>query len=267
MRAVLSLLAAALLVAAIGCGAGGRAPGLASEARPLPAAAHEPSPVAGGRGGPQAMGEPVDESQLRVLFVGASVTQGWFASTRQTAYPSIVVRHFTSEGRRVQVRVLARPGATAEEAESWDLDGRADIVVLQMATNDFFHDVPPEVFSAAYANMVQRLRVASPDAELICMGGWDNPAQVNRLGIPASEYDVRAHSVCDSVGGRYADLSAAFLDARNHGPAGRTTYLGPGDNFHPNDRGHEALASLVLGDAGPRLPATTTTVRAAGGGA
>jgi len=212
----------------------------------------------GGRGGTQAVGAAVETSSVRVLFVGASVTDGWFASNKAHTYTALVAKGL-AEGRPVQVRIQARPGVTAEDAADWNLTAPSDVVVVQIATNDFVRDVPLDRYSAAYAELLDRLRVASPKAELICLGAWLDPAEKNRLGLPAVDYDAAARTQCDAAHGRYVDLSAAYMDAANHGPAGRPTYQGPGDLFHPNDRGHAELASLILQADGiqvSREPAT-----------
>jgi acyl-CoA thioesterase-1 len=190
---------------------------------------------------------PAAHPPLRVLFVGASVTEGWFASTPSRAYPAVVVHGLTAGRHRVRKRVMAVPGATAETAATWALDVPSDLVVVQLATNDYVRATPVAVFSASYAEVLRRIRAASPHADLVCLGGWDDPSVPNRIGVTAREYDAVAWSACESQGGDYVDLSPMFMDPRNHGPVGRSTYAGPGDLFHPNDRGHEALAAAVLG--------------------
>jgi hypothetical protein len=123
---------------------------------------------------------------------------------------------------------------------------------VQVATNDFVTDVPVDVYAASYAEVLARLRAASPNAELVCLGAWSDPSSVNGLGVAAVDYDVAARTACGGEGGRYVDLSAVYLDVRNHGPVGRPTYHGPGDLFHPNDRGHAEVAAMVLaGDGAP----------------
>jgi lysophospholipase L1-like esterase len=43
-----------------------------------------------------------------------------------------------------------------------------------------------------------------------------------------------------------ADISP-LVDAQppTRGPAGRPTFLGPSDDFHPNSAGHAAIARLI----------------------
>jgi acyl-CoA thioesterase-1 len=244
-----------LLLVALTAAACGATPALAGvTVRP----ARTITPGAGARSGTQAMGAPVDSGQPRVLFVGASVTQGWFASSRDRAYPALVAKGLAG-GRHVRARTFARPGATAEEAADWKLAVPSDVVVVQIATNDFARDVPVDVFAASYAELLHQVRGASPKADLVCLGAWLDPSSANRLGAMAVDYDVAVRAACGVEGGQYVDLSAAYLDVRNHGPAGRPTDEGPGDLFHPNDRGHAEVASLVLAADGvpeARRPAT-----------
>jgi acyl-CoA thioesterase-1 len=203
----------------------------------------------GVRGGTQALGAPVDAPPRRILFVGASLTEGWYASTKDRTYTALVATGL-EEGRRVHVRTLAHPGATAEDVSRWDLRTPSDYVVLQVATNDFVKDVPVDVYAASYADILDQLRAASPKAELVCLGAWLDPTSTNRLGVAAVDYDVATRTACGEEGGRYVDLSATYLDPLNHGPQGRQTYHGPGDLYHPNDRGHAEIADLVLESAG-----------------
>jgi lysophospholipase L1-like esterase len=235
-----------LLLAALTAAACGATPVLAGAA-PRPPAAE--ATQAGGHSGAQALGVPVEAAPRRILFVGASVTEGWFASSSDRTYPALVVKGLAN-GRRVRARMLAHPGATAEDAALWDLTIQSDFVVLQIATNDFVRDTPVDVYAASYTEVLGQLRAASPRADIVCLGAWLDPGAVNRLGVAAVDYNVATRTDCEAAGGRYVDLSAVYLDVRNHGPAGRPTYHGPGDLFHPNDRGHAELASLILATDG-----------------
>jgi acyl-CoA thioesterase-1 len=237
----LRLLMVALLVAACGTTV------LAGTDTPRPVGTD--APRTGARGGSLALGEPVEAPPHRILFVGASLTEGWFASTRDRSYPALVASAL-AYGRRVQVRTISHPGATAEDVALWDLDVPSDYIVLQVATNDFVKNVPIDVYAASYADVLQRLRAASPKADIVCLGAWLDPSSTNRIGMAAVDYDVATRTACDEVGGTYVDLSATYLDLRNHGPAGRQTYHGPGDLYHPNDRGHAEIAALVLASDG-----------------
>ena len=200
----------------------------------------------GARTGTQALGAPVDAAPRRILFIGASLTEGWYASSRDRTYTALVASGL-AQGRRVRVRTLSHPGATAEDVAHWDLRATSDYVVLQVATNDFVKNVPVDVYAA------------SPKADLVCIGAWLDPTSTNRLGVAVVDYDVATRTACGAVGGRYVDLSSTYLDPLNHGPAGRQTYQGPGDLYHPNDRGHAQIADLVLASDGVPEPGRPVT--------
>jgi lysophospholipase L1-like esterase len=42
-----------------------------------------------------------------------------------------------------------------------------------------------------------------------------------------------------------ADISPLYTQPGTRGPAGRPTFLGPGDDFHPNSAGHAAIAEAI----------------------
>jgi lysophospholipase L1-like esterase len=239
------LLVVALMVAACG-------PTAVLAGAPTPRPVGTDAPRSGVRSGTQALGAAIDAPPRRILFIGASLTEGWFASTKDRTYVALVANGLAG-GHRVQVRTLAHPGATAEDVSHWDLRIMADYVVLQVATNDFVKNVPVDVYAASYADILDQLRAASPKAELVCLGAWLDPTSVNRLGVAAVDYDVATRTACDEEGGRYVDLSSVYLDPLNHGPQGRQTYHGPGDLYHPNDRGHAQIADLVLASDGVPL--------------
>jgi lysophospholipase L1-like esterase len=196
-------------------------------------------------------------STLHVLFVGASITSGWYASAGHD-YRSLVERDLTQRGYSLQVQTWARPGARVASLAHFVAPTGMELIVLQLATNDSGSRRPadPSVFATEYSGLVQRLRAASPGATLVCLGAWANAATVNRLGVPVAIYDQAVERACTGTAGHFVDLSAAYQVAAYHGPAGRSTPYGPSDWFHPNDGGHARVASLVLAAAGP-LPQAT----------
>jgi acyl-CoA thioesterase I len=223
----------------------GRLPAAAAPALALPLlalAAAGPSPPASPTRASPTQARPL----VRLLFVGASVTAGDYAVDPAHAYPELVAARLRDDGYRTELRVVARPGATAAAAGRWDLKLLSDLVVVHLVTNDFSRDTPPSAYQAAYTAVIRRLRQASPAARLVCLGGWDNPSSVNRLGVPAARYDQVAQAACRAAGGTYVDVSGLYLQRSDRGPAGQVTTRGVRDGFHPNDRGHQRLAAAVL---------------------
>ena len=189
---------------------------------------------------------------LHLLFVGASITSGWYASAGHD-YRSLVERDLARRGYSLQVQTRARPGARVASLTRFQAPTGMELIVLQLATNDSGSRRPtdPSVFATEYSGLVQRLRAASPNATLVCLDAWANASTVNRLGVPVAVYDQAVEAACTGAGGHFVDLSAAYQVAAYHGPAGDPTPHGPSDWFHPNDGGHARLASLVLAAASP----------------
>ena len=59
-------------------------------------------------------------------------------------------------------------------------------------------------------------------------------------------FDAIIKDACTTQNGAFRALMPLYLNNSFHGPAGRTTFKGPADAFHPNDAGHAAIARLVL---------------------
>jgi acyl-CoA thioesterase I len=193
---------------------------------------------------------------VRLLFVGASVTAGYGAGNLDRAFPELVASHLRAAGWNTVVHIAARPGATTAEADKWSLKGPADAVVVHLVTNDFSRGTPLATYQADYGDVIGRLRVSSPSAKLVCLGGWSSPTSVNSAGISAERYNDIARTVCATNRGTFVNLSALYLQKADHGPAGGMTSVGPPDHFHPNDRGHRQLAAAVLRDLA--IPATAS---------
>jgi lysophospholipase L1-like esterase len=182
----------------------------------------------------------------RVLFVGASVTRGYYSTGVSDAYPAELDQLLIAAGRPVRATVVAHPGARVAEAAVWPLAGDQAIIVVHLVTNDFRRSTPLGSYRASYDRLLERLRSDSPRARLLCLGDWGPPVAVNDIGVPAVDYDAVIDAACQDRGGVFVPLSQLYADPRNRGPAGRPTPFGPSDPFHPNDTGQLAIARTVL---------------------
>lgn len=182
----------------------------------------------------------------RILFVGASVTRGYYSSRVGDAYPADLDRLLRAEGRPVRATVVAHPGARVAEAAAWPLAGGQAIVVVHLVTNDFRRSTPLGAYRASYDRLLERLRRDSPRARLLCLGDWGPPVAVNEIGVRAVDYDAVVNAGCQDRGGVFVPLSQLYADPQYRGPAGRPTSFGPSDRFHPNDAGQLTIARTVL---------------------
>lgn len=170
----------------------------------------------------------------RLLFIGDSLTGGWFASSPSASYAERV----TAALGGVRLDAGNRYGWTLAHSASLMVGApppAADVVVIELGTND--DSATAAQVSAIYGWTLATIRRASPAARLVCLGPW--------RGADYAAIDEVERVACIGAGGRFVDLAPLFADGALHGPAGRATYHGPGDEFHPNDAGHAAIAAAV----------------------
>lgn len=178
-----------------------------------------------------------DGGSLRVLFAGDSLTYGSYASTRDRTYRALVMRGLRREAEAT-TRSVGGPGQTSAVVARSVRSERYDLVVVETGTNDASKE-RPELVAEKYRALLTKVRRASPDAGLVCIGSW--------LGQPAAErVDDVIRSGCDTAGGLFVPVSDLYRDKANRGPAGRQSEFGTTDAFHPNDAGHRAIAGRVL---------------------
>src|SRR3954451_6820082 len=178
-----------------------------------------------------------DHPSARLVVVGDSLASGRFADTQDEAFPQRVAAAI-----HARLDLLAAPGVTSAELGARAVPGGGKVVVVEAGTNDFLFQTPRRRFADDYRALLSKVRAASPGAKLVCLTIWignDAPGK-----IPRSSYNATIRRACED--GAVADISPLF-DAQppTRGPAGRPTFLGPGDSFHPNSAGHAAIARAI----------------------
>jgi lysophospholipase L1-like esterase len=191
----------------------------------------------GGHAAPPRESAQPEPPGKQLVVVGDSLAAGRFAGTQEQAFPQEV-----AAAMRARLELFAAPGATTAQLAAQAAPGRADAVVVEAGTNDFLDQTPRTRFADDYRALVAKVEAASPGARLVCLTTWVPKGVTGRrpAKIPVSFYDATIKQACTA--GAVADISP-LTDAR--GPAGRETFLGPGDDFHPNSTGHAAIARLI----------------------
>jgi len=188
--------------------------------------------------------------QPRLLFVGDSLTAGYFASKPAHAFRQLVTAHEHAQAESLQVRYGIRADAVWQQIQHVAIP-QASAIIVELGTNDFtgaslnpsVHGAEPQAtFNTDYADLVHTLHAADPHAQVICLSVWESPDTWDGHAY-AKNYNQAIENACRDNGGVYVDISQFFVADR--GPAGRPTSLGPGDNFHPNDAGHAAIAKAI----------------------
>jgi acyl-CoA thioesterase-1 len=190
-----------------------------------------------GCGGQDGGGARREGAVAALVVVGDSLAAGRFADTQDEAFPQLV-----AAAMRARLELLGVPGATTAQLAAQAAPGGGNVVVVEAGTNDFLHQTPRRRFRADYRALIAK--VASPGAKVVCLTIWiPKDAGLPPAKIPASFYDATIRRACTT--GVIADISPIADDPATRGPAGRPTYLGPSDAFHPNSAGHSAIARSI----------------------
>ncbi len=175
-----------------------------------------------------------DDDGVRMLVAGDSLSAGFFATTKDQGFIRLVADGIGS----VDVTGAAQAQQTLSTvAAVTDVPSDVGVAVVELGTNDVGVPTPLPDFEQQYAALLERIRSTSPRAGLVCLGTWT---------ADGASYDEVIARTCGARGGVYVALADAFANPDLHGPAGRETFAGAGDEFHPNDAGHRAIADAVL---------------------
>lgn len=176
---------------------------------------------------------------LRVAFVGDSLDYGLYATQPDRGFHQLMVQAWRAHGP-VEDTPLDSLGGTVQNAlGNTDIPKDQDLVVVELGTNDVAR-ASHRTFRQDYETLLGRIRDASPDAALVCIGPW-------RPGDSASRFDTIIKDLCEAQKGVFRSISDISENASMKGPADLPTFGGASDDFHPNDRGHRAIADRMLG--------------------
>lgn len=170
---------------------------------------------------------------VELMVAGDSLSGGYYASDREHGFVAAVTRTLGSAKVYVAERAHQTLSRVSDIAE---VPAGVDIAIIELGTNDVGIPTPDAEFAASYEALVKRVIAASPDVKLVCLGTWTGWGWTQ---------DQTIRSACEAVGGTYVHLRDLFDIETLRGPAGRDTFLGDSDDFHPNDAGHAAIASRI----------------------
>jgi acyl-CoA thioesterase-1 len=175
---------------------------------------------------------------LRVSFVGDSIDYGLFASEKTLRFHELMVEEWRKNGLVADESENMIGGTVAAALTTPDFPRAQQLYVVELGTNDATR-VNYRDFRTQYARLLDRIRTASPDAALVCVGVW-RPKEL------ADTFDTIIKDLCEVRGGVFRAISDLAEDEHLRGPAGVPTFEGRSDAFHPNNRGHRMIADRVL---------------------
>jgi acyl-CoA thioesterase I len=191
---------------------------------------------------------PAPQVTHTIVFLGNSLTEGMFATTQARDYAYTTAartgKTFVVDSEYGVTAVYTAQKMQASNPKLKVVPGDALYVVIELGTNDVAASGETLTeFKTAYDYILARVHRDAPNARLICLGTWRDPtAGVSESGYA---YNQIIQSLCMSFAGTYIELGDLYVNYSYHGPAGRSTWLGTGDWFHPNDAGHAAIAARV----------------------
>lgn len=182
------------------------------------------------------------DGRLHVLFAGDSLTGGLYASEESKGFKWRMISSLEDAAPVEEYNSAVSGGTTIQVSEWYDVPSGLDLAVVELGTNDIGNRVPLSAFQDAYEDLLSKITSANPGVPVLCAGVWEG----NGGGPEGPQYDEIIERACADVGGQFVPLRTLYQDPTTIGPAGLPSYLGESDDFHPNDRGHELIASALL---------------------
>lgn len=179
---------------------------------------------------------------LRVFYAGDSLSYSLYSSTEAKGYRPLVTHTLMKSGEVSEARATkADPKALFKAGNAQNIPASGvDLAIIELGTNDTTQKTKTDQFQKDYEALLDKVQ-RSKGAQLICVGTWGG-----RGPTITDLYDFIIERVCLAHGGQYVDLTAAYESEGTYGPEGAKSWLGPSDNFHPNDKGHRMIADLIL---------------------
>lgn len=197
-------------------------------------------------------GELAGPDPIRLLVLGDSTASGVGAATQDEALPGNLARAIHARyGRGTRWSADGRNGATARDLLTDFIDSATaqerDLVFLTIGANDALALRSRRAFSTDVAELVERLRQASPDALILVsllprfdrFSSLVNPARWN-LALHASNLDDGARRAVGHSSGVFAVPK----------PPPYSADFWASDGFHPGPVGYREWADFAL-DAVP----------------
>jgi acyl-CoA thioesterase I len=175
---------------------------------------------------------------VKVLFLGDSLRGGRGATTGPQGFEPRIITELARFRSPRKLDPQPRTFAGVTTARSYAAIPRhADFAIVELGTNDFASRTVNQ-FRADYRALIRRVEATDAGRAIVCVSVWR----------PAGEARTRAFNavIRAACPGTYVGISRHFDEAGTRGPAGRRTFLGAGDDFHPNDRGYKLIAHDVL---------------------
>lgn len=178
-------------------------------------------------------------NQMRIVFLGDSLTAGFGLEDPALAYPSLIGQELKRRGIEAEIVNGGISGDTTAgglRRVEWLLSKGADVVVVALGANDGLRGVSPEETKKNLNEIFTKLKVLVPNAKLFLAGMLVPPSM-------GEQYAAHYAAVFPEVA---KTNSAKLIPFLLEGVAGQRD-LNQADGIHPTSQGHEVMAKYVLG--------------------
>jgi acyl-CoA thioesterase I len=205
----------------------------------LPACGREPEPAPSS---PAAAKPQAPSPKRRIVFLGDSLTAG-LGLPSERSYPSLIGKKLKDRGYDYEIVNAGVSGDTSAgglRRLDWSLEGDVRALVLALGANDGLRGLPTDDMKKNLAAVLDRAKARRIP---VVLAGMEAPPN------NGPEYTREFREV-------YADLAkeydVRFVPFLLLGVAGDAS-LNQGDGIHPNARGAQIVADLVLAELEPLL--------------
>ncbi|WP_160141473.1 SGNH/GDSL hydrolase family protein [Arthrobacter sp. SLBN-83] len=189
---------------------------------------------------------PTSKSPLKIWFTGDSLTKGLYASAEANGFARVATSYL-SRTREVTASYTSEAGANlAKVASNYPIPSGMDVAVVELGTNDAGKGTKVADFEPAYADYLAKIKQASPEATVICLGIWGSTYN-NEIAL----FNTAIEKQCSAAGGRFIPVSGIYQTNGMRSLRGDATWAGVADDFHPSDTGHAAIANAVTSRVDP----------------
>jgi len=184
--------------------------------------------------------------QTRLLVIGDSLSKGLYATSEVNAY-----RYLVADATRARLGWMLAPTLEVAEEEWADWRWPADVIIVELGSNDLWIGIPEEEWAERYGAFLDDLQ-ATGARVIVGTITWSGRVEGSESWRRATRYNEYIRAEAGKRGITVVDLWAVTMGHEEY--LSRPDELSPfepgfeGDGFHPGDLGHRAIAEAFVGE-------------------
>jgi lysophospholipase L1-like esterase len=181
------------------------------------------------------------EGKIDLLFLGDSITQGWFGGGEPGKSPREVWDKFYGHRHAANFGIGGdRTQHVLWRLEHGEVDGiKPKVVVLMIGTNNVHADTPAEIADGVAA-IVKSLRTKLPQSKILLLAVFPRGEKPDSTRDRLNAVNLRIKKLDDGKMVRYLDIGSKFLD--EEGTASRDVMP---DFLHLSAKGYAIWADAI----------------------